>query len=107
MPIETWAVTAYTIVSTDGGISTPRVPAAQIVPATREGSYLRRSISGMASTPMDVTAAPTTPVMAAMTTQMMTVPMASPPRKRPNQSPMTRYRSSMTPERCRMLAMRM
>ena len=32
------------------------------------------------------TAAPTTPVMAAIITQMITVPMAKPPRRRPNHS---------------------
>ena len=37
---------------------------------------------------MAVTAAPTTPVMAAITTQMITVPMARPPRRRPNHSSM-------------------
>jgi hypothetical protein len=39
---------------------------------------------------MAVTAAPTTPVMAAMMTQITTVPTARPPRRRPNHSSIAR-----------------
>ena len=66
----------------------PRVPEAQIVPSASSGLYPRRSISGSARMPIAVTAAPTTPVMAAIITQMITVPIAKPPRSRPNHSSM-------------------
>ncbi len=77
----------------------PKVPPAQMQPRAMRLSYLRLSMAGRARIPMVATAAPTMPVIAAMTVQMITVPMANPPRKGPNHMRITVNRSSMTPER--------
>ncbi len=67
-----------------GGIMTPKVPAAAMLPQARPGSYPCRRISGMATLPMAAAVALVEPQMAEKPAVATTVAKANPPRRRPN-----------------------
>ena len=77
----------------------PSEPPAQIVPEIRPLSYAYLSITGMASRPTTDSVAPMTPLAAAKTTHISTVPTARPPGSRRVQRWMTSKRRSAMPER--------
>ena len=58
-------------------------------------------------TPIDTVAAPLIPDIAANMVQMITVPMANPPGTGPIQRCIRVYRSSATPARSKIMAMKM
>ncbi|MNL56355.1 hypothetical protein D3C87_1798440 [compost metagenome] len=76
---DTPAVAPYTMSSTEGGIRMPRQPPAVMTPADSRTSYPARSICGKASSPINVTTAPTMPVAVANTAQVTSVATPSEP----------------------------
>ena len=105
-PTERPNWSASTINTKDGGKACAKVPEALMVPVAMARLYPYRNMMGKEIKPMEITAAATTPVVAANKAPTSTTATAKPPRTGPNTCATVSSSSSAIRLRSRIIPMR-